>query len=94
MPNTPAATRRGRAANAKVVKLRRARQRRYLARKGLGKKVISISADPTDVIDFLHIAGVHVPDPHTSTIAICLETLIELALDDCLRVERRPEQGW
>jgi hypothetical protein len=59
---------------------RRARQRRYLARRCVGLSVIPVTTDPTDVVDFLHLAEVNAPDAHPTTLAVCVETLIELAL--------------
>jgi hypothetical protein len=69
-------------------------ERPYLAHKRVGQSVIPVSADPTDVVGFLHLAGVNVPDAHKATLAICVETLIELALEGHLRVERRQSTRW
>ena len=52
----------------RAMELRRARQRRYLVRRRIGAR---LSADPTNVVDFLHLAGVHVPNAHPSTLRRC-----------------------
>ena len=75
-------------ADRKVLQ-RRERQKRYLARRRVGQSVIAVSADPTDVVDALHLFGVSVPNAHPTTLGICIETLVELALSGSLRVERR-----
>jgi hypothetical protein len=68
--------------------LRAAKQKRYRARHANGFRVIEFEADPTDVVDLLHEAGVFVPDADAATLGRCLVVLLELWNEGRLRVVR------
>jgi hypothetical protein len=57
---------------------RAAIQKRYRNRKASGQRLVTFAADPASLAEILHDLGIAVPDPSPETLAVCLETMMEL----------------
>jgi hypothetical protein len=68
--------------------LRNAKQARYRRPDRDGQKQIRFFEDPADVAEFLHEAGVFVPDAHPATLGKCIKVMIDLRREGVLRVTR------
>ena len=74
--------------------MRNERLRRYRRHhKGGQKEIRGFFEDPSDVAEFLHEAGVFVPDAHPETLGKCMKVLIDLWREGAIRVTRCHESS-
>src|SRR5262245_35602906 len=57
-------------------------------RKGQGLRAIEFLGDPTDVVDFLHEAGIFTPDADPKTLGDCMTLLVDQWREGAIRVTR------